>query len=187
MVTLSSTHRCAPTAGTRPFHHRLRCDWQLDLAPSMPTHPTNRTRWLVLLFVIGLVEALYAFDASAGFLATWPTFTTNYDLQAEGFRSGHLWVALAPAPELLAQADPFDPAHSRLWAWDLSLYKGHYYMYWGPLPALAIAAIKTAARLKTPIGDQFALFTFMSLTALSGALLIDRMARRVFPRVPFPV
>jgi hypothetical protein len=142
-------------------------------------------RWLILLGVLAAVEALYVFYVSAGFLADWPSYNTNYDLQAEGFRSGHLWVALPVAPELLAQANPFDPVNSRWWAWDFSLYKGHYYIYWGPLPALVIAAIKTITGRTAPIGDQFVLFTAMSLAVLAGALLIERMARRLFARVPF--
>jgi hypothetical protein len=141
-------------------------------------------RWVVLALVVGAIQTAYVFFVSAGFLRVWPTLNINYDLLAEGFRSGHLYTILVPAPELVAQANPFDPAFSKWWAWDFTYYKGHYYLYWGPFPALVLAAFKALFHIHVAIGDQFALFAFTSLSMLAGALLIDRMARRLFPRVP---
>ena len=45
-----------------------------------------------------------------GAFTTWPTWNKNYDLLAEGFRSGHLYLSVPPPPALLAKADPFNPA-----------------------------------------------------------------------------
>ena len=141
-------------------------------------------RWLVLLLVALALEAAYVFFITAGTFTTWPTWTANYNLQAEGFRAGHLYLPIAPAPELLAQRNPYDWSNVRYWFWDASLYKGHYYLYWGPFPALALAAIKIVFRMKVEIADQFPVFAFYSLYLAAGVLLIDRMARRLFPALP---
>jgi hypothetical protein len=141
-------------------------------------------RTLLFAGLLIAIEISYLAIITAGHFTTWPTWNRNYDLLAEGFRSGHLYLAEAPRPELLAKANPFDPRWRPLWFWDASLHGGHYYLYWGPLPALALAAIKTAFRMRAPVGDQFPLFAFYTIALVSGALLIARMRRRLFPRAP---
>jgi hypothetical protein len=141
-------------------------------------------RRLWLLPLLALVLGVYALYCSAGTFGHWPEYSRYYDLLAEGFRSGHLYLPVAPAPELLAQADPYDPRHARLWMWDISLYGGKYYAYWGPLPALLQALTKSLLRIEGMIGDQYLVFFFTSLSAVLGALLIDAVARRHFPAVP---
>jgi hypothetical protein len=60
-----------------------------------------------------------------------------YDLMADGFLKGHLYLDVAPPPALLALEDPYDPAQNgNLRLHDASLYNGHYYLYWGPAPAI---------------------------------------------------
>ena len=124
------------------------------------------------------------FFVSAGRFTHWPTYLTFLDDQAEGFRARHLHFAIEPAAALLAKANPFDPAWKPLWYWDASLYNGHYYLYWGPVPALLLAGFKTLCRVHARIGDQYVVFALASLQALAGLLLIDRAHRRLFPAVP---
>jgi len=139
-----------------------------------------------LLLVLGsaVMEATSLFFLSAGRFTHWPTYLTFLDDQAEGFRARHLHFAIEPAAALLAKANPFDPAWKPLWYWDASLYKGHYYLYWGPVPALLLAGFKTLCRVHARIGDQYVVFALASLQALAGLLLIDRAHRRLFPAVP---
>ena len=103
----------------------------------------------------------YVFIVTAGRFTVWPTWNTNYDLLAEGFRSGHLYLARAPDPALLAKANPFDPAGGRSGSGTPACYDGHYYLYWGPLPAVAIAIVKTVFRIRGTVGDQFPLFAVL--------------------------
>ncbi len=140
--------------------------------------PHRRTILLAVLFV--LVEYVYVFLCTARTFDNWPTYNNYYDLLAEGFRAGHLNIAADPSAELLAKPNPYDHANSHLWMWDVSLYKGKYYLYWGPTPAILQALAKSALRIRGLIGDQYLVFTFFSLSALSGALLVDRMAKRLF-------
>jgi len=152
------------------------------------------SRWLrelprrrrALLLVLGFVaiEASYVFFVSAGRFTNWPTYLTFLDDQADGFRAGHLHLAVEPPPALVARANPFDPALKPLWYWDASLYRGHYYLYWGPVPSLLLAAGKTLFRVHARVGDQYVVFALASLQALAGLLLIDRAQRRLFPALP---
>ena len=139
-----------------------------------------------MLLVLGfaVIEVTYLFIVSAGRFTDWPTYLTFLDDQAEGFRAGHLHFAIEPAAALLAKANPFDPAWKPLWYWDASLYNGHYYLYWGPVPALLLAGFKTLCRVHTRVGDQYVVFALTSLQALAGLLLIDRAHRRLFPALP---
>src|SRR4051812_14306439 len=55
-----------------------------------------------------------------------------YQLLVRGFRKGHLYMDVEPAPELLALPDPYDPAqNSRYRVPDASYYRDHYYLYFG--------------------------------------------------------
>src|SRR5690242_10923799 len=146
--------------------------------------PRRHRRALLFAGLLIAIEISYVAIVTAGRFTSWPTWNTNYDLLAEGFRSGHLYLAEAPRPELLAKANPFDPRWRPLWFWDASLHGGHYYLYWGPLPALALAAVKTVFRMHATVGDQVPLFAFYSIALVAGALLIARMRRRLFPTAP---
>jgi hypothetical protein len=144
----------------------------------------QRRRGLVLLAAFAIIEVAYVFFVSAGRFTHWPTYLHFLDDQAEGFRRGHLHFAVEPAAALLAKANPFDPAWKPLWYWDASLYNGHYYLYWGPVPALLLAAFKTLFRVHGRIGDEHVVFVLASIQALAGLLLIDRMHRRLFSTLP---
>lgn len=141
-------------------------------------------RWMLLVLGFAVIEVVYVFVVSAGRFTHWPTYLTFLDDQAEGFRARHLHFAIEPAAALVAKANPFDPAWKPLWYWDASLYNGHYYLYWGPAPALLLAGFKTLCRVRARIGDQYVVFALASLQALAGLLLIDRAHRRSFPAVP---
>jgi hypothetical protein len=106
-------------------------------------------RWMLLVLGFAVIEVVYVFVVSAGRFTHWPTYLTFLDDQAEGFRARHLHFAIEPAAALVAKANPFDPAWKPLWYWDASLYNGHYYLYWGPAPALCWrASRRSAARVR---------------------------------------
>ena len=131
-----------------------------------------------------VVELAYVFVVSAGHFSDWPQVIDYYDLLVEGFRAGQLHIPLEPNPELLAQVDPYDERHLHLALGDASLHDGKYYLYWGPVPALLQAAAKELLGIRGLIGDQYLLFAFLSLSFVSMTLLLARMARDLFPRLP---
>src|SRR5579884_345569 len=59
-----------------------------------------------------------------------------YDLLAVSFVAGHLYLPIAPSPELLAASNPWDPQVGlRYGAQDLAFYNRRYYLYHGVTPA----------------------------------------------------
>jgi hypothetical protein len=141
-------------------------------------------RWLALALLCAASLIAYVFYASAGLWWPWKTHSSFYDQLAEGFRAGHLYLSVAPPPALVAQANPFQASNRPLWLWDASLYGGHYYMYWGPLPALLLAAVKTIFRMSRAIGDQYVMVALAAGQLVAGVVLVARMARRLFPGLP---
>lgn len=113
----------------------------------------------------------------------WPQYTANYSLLADAFLHGQTSVRIEPAPALLALPDPYDPTLNRhLRMHDLSLYRGKYYLYWGPVPA--ILEMPFVGLLHRPIGDQFLVFAFaFGLVAASAGLLCE-IRSRLFPEAP---
>ncbi len=107
----------------------------------------------------------------------------HYESLVEGFLAGHTHVSRAPAPELLALADPFDPvSNDRFRMWDATLYRGKYYLYYGPAPAVLLMLpwkILTGEHL--PQWSATAAFAIMGLGAL--ALLLASVRARHFPAV----
>jgi len=138
--------------------------------------------WLPLTVLLGC--AVYVYFLSAGGVQRWPVYGWYHDLLADGFRSGHLYIPRAPDPELIAAKNPYDPINSNHWLFDASYFKGKYYVYWGPFPALLQAAAKTVLGIKRSIGDQYVALFFLCVGNLFGALLVERLARRLFSKVP---
>jgi hypothetical protein len=139
---------------------------------------------VVLVAAILAVELIYVFVVSVGTFGDWPEYGQYYNFLAEGLRAGHLHLSLEPNAELLSKADPYAADNFRIWLWDASFYHGHYYIYWGPVPALLLAAVKILARTRAEIGDQYLVFAFLSVRLVAGTLLLDRLARRLVPRLP---
>jgi hypothetical protein len=155
-----------------------------------PGPETNRLRRvaravrgrLPLVCFLAVVVGFYVFLQSAGHWTGWPTWTLFLDPQAEGFRLGHLYLPEVPSRALQALPDPLNPAHMTLWRWDRSYYKGHFYIYWGLVPALLLAAVKVAFRVRGVVTDDVIVFVAFLGRLLAGTFLIRALARRIEPR-----
>ncbi|HET6250021.1 MAG TPA: hypothetical protein VFE47_20185 [Tepidisphaeraceae bacterium] len=130
--------------------------------------------------------AIYAWLISGGTIAHWHTYTDYYDLLARGFLRGQTHLVEDPAPALLKLADPYDPnLNEGLRLHDASLYRRHYYLYWGPFPALLLAIVRLFPFSSgTQIGDQYLVFAFAAGLLAFNALLLMRIRRIVFPEQP---
>jgi hypothetical protein len=122
----------------------------------------------------------------------WFTASTSGDLReaavfdyynplVDGFRWGHLYLAIEPDPRLVTAADPYDPAkNSELRLPDASYYRGHFYLYFGVAPAVTLMlpyAVVTGHHL--PQAAAVLVFCLLGITAASGLWLAVR--RRYFP------
>lgn len=136
----------------------------------------GRVWFLALLVAVCFV---YRFIGSAG-LDEWPVYGSYHDLQADAFLGGHLSLPIEPAPELLHAKNPYDTVNANYWWLDATFYRGKYYMYWGPVPALCLAVAKWVLGIRHALGDQYVAVAFHCLAFWCGALVVERMLRRLF-------
>ena len=113
---------------------------------------------LCYLFVL----AIYVWLISIGQWTKWPTISSYYDSLASSFSQRHLYLEINPDPALLALPNPYDPnARTGIdYPQDVSLYKGKFYLYFGPTPALILVIAKTV--FPVVIGDQYLVFAFIA-------------------------
>lgn len=135
---------------------------------------------LFVLPVLLIVISIYLWFASVSHEST----SRYYSLLATSFRNGELSLPLNPDPALLQLPNPYDPATRQgiKVPQDLSLYKGKFYLYWGPAPSLLLAMAQPL--LPGKIGEVYLLFIFMCGIFLSQFLLIMYLWQRFFREIP---
>ncbi len=108
----------------------------------------------------------------------------QYEYLAEGFLHGHTYLSVEPAPELLRLKDPYDPAANAPYRlWDASLYKGKFYLYHGPAPALVLM-LPWRVLTGRELPQRLAVAAFAAIGLVGLALLIRGVGKRHFPRLP---
>ncbi|MDX6714441.1 MAG: hypothetical protein QOH30_999 [Baekduia sp.] len=143
---------------------------------------------------------LVALCAAVGAYYLWSVWSTGspftfgttgpdyYNQLSTAFLHGHLYLPLQPDPHLLQLPNPYDPIangpfRNAQGSHDLSLYKDHYYLYWGPTPAL-LAFIPF--RL-LPLGDlpqTLAIFVFSFVGFCCSVAVLRTLVRRFAPDAP---
>ncbi|HLO15930.1 MAG TPA: hypothetical protein VK206_13940 [Anaerolineales bacterium] len=128
-----------------------------------------------LLIVIGI----YIWFMSVSHNST----SNYYALLATSFQQGDLSLPLRPDAALLALPNPYDPAARQgvKAPLDLSLYKGKFYLYWGPAPALLLAVIEPLFPGK--VSDAYLLTGFVCGIFLLLFLLIMHIWEQFFPEI----
>lgn len=134
-----------------------------------------------LVIAVILIYVWFAIPRSSN---EWEAPTNYYDLLATGFRNASLHLSLDPDPQLLALPNPYDPlARAGLETkWDLSLYQGKYYLYWGPVPALILSGIYSF--FHGTINDLTLALVFISGLLIVQVLLIFILWNRYFYNLP---
>jgi hypothetical protein len=135
-----------------------------------------------------LVLSIYVWYLTTGLWTSLPkTFATDlYDQLGTAFRKGQLFLDRRPAADLLALRDPFvvqQRKHVSSYIGDATLYGGKYYLYWGPVPALLLTAIKPTLYAGR-IGDEVLVLVFVSGTFMLASTLLVNLWRRHFGDVP---
>jgi hypothetical protein len=134
----------------------------------------------IFVFVI----LVYIWFASFGSWTHWESATHHYADLALGFKQGNLFLPLQPNRELLALSNPYDPSAREGISYpvDYSLYKGKYYLYWGPSPALLLLLINPFIRGR--VGDLYLVFSFVCGIFLLQSLLAITLWERFFHNLP---
>jgi hypothetical protein len=146
-----------------------------DAPASSHSGPRQLVRWAIVAAIAAVIGVYYwwAVRASGDSLFWKADLNGYYNLLARGFVSGHLYLPIQPAPELLALSNPWDPSVDRtLKLHDAVLYNGHYYLYFGATPAVLLF---TPWRLLSghDLPERFAIFllAFGGFLFSCGALL----------------
>jgi len=137
-----------------------------------------RTALSASLLVWAMGALVYVWIGSVGTWTHWPPTTSDFDLLAEGFIHGQLSLPVQPTPELLAMPDPYVMASRQYLPdlWDVSYYEGHFYLYWGPVPAVLLAALKLAVPIH--VNDGLLTLFFTAGLSLMGILCLLAFWRR---------
>jgi len=164
--------------------YRAACRFTTSLyrLPAFNTHE-RRGRFALTVAILCSLMAVMGY-ATAGTFTRWFSYPhTYYDRLAEAFRHGQLALLEQPDESLRSIPDPY-PYENRQdarYLWDISYYKGRFYLYWGPTPALVLAAAKSV--VNRVIEDQVLAIGFL----LGIAGLLPWIAYRLWQVVPSPL
>ncbi len=147
-------------------------------------HTSTGRFYLAVFMLCGFIIIIYIWFISIGLWTSWPNETSYYDLLATAFSKGQLAVDVQPDPALLTMENVYEPANREgiPMLWDATLYKGKYYLYWGPSPALFLAIFKLFSQQE--IGDKVITFIFTAGTFIFAALLILELWKKYFLETP---
>lgn len=136
-----------------------------------------RDYWYAVPLVLFIV-AVYVWFVSTGSWTNWVSPTHYYADLARGFARGKLYVAVRPDPNLLTATNPWEPLPNGGTAGllDLSYYRGRFYLYWGPVPAVLLLLVRPIINWR--VGDLQLAFAFSAgvciLQCLFAVLVWDR-------------
>lgn len=144
-----------------------------------------RSSRLRFALVTALALLIQYWVASAGFCSPMPSYETignHYWKLAEAFEMGQLHLNATPDPKLLAAPDPFDPFNQLPKYHDASLYRGKFYLYFGPVPALVLMAVRPLG-LAMPNEAPLVLL-LAGLTTAAGAWILAQIWRQEYSDLP---
>jgi hypothetical protein len=144
---------------------------------------TNQVSFIAAISIL-LVLFAYLWFGSFGLFNHLPTITAYYDKLATAFKHGSLSLDEQPDPALLALENPFDRSK---WTGinvptDYSIYKGKFYLYFGPVPATFLTLTKFMG-FGTK-GDQYPAFGFLCGIFVIQSLLLVWVWKRHFSNLP---
>ena len=136
---------------------------------------------------IGVTLFLFVLSATWGHFE-WQTHreNSNYWALSDAFLQGQLHLPIEPQPELLSLPNPYIRSQRSgiPYIWDASLYKGRYYLYFGPVPAL-VAFIPFKLLFGDYPSDNGVIFTF-SLLATTLLYVACRLVSGRLTQAPPP-
>ena len=162
-----------------PFHNLL------EAHPAVVESAKTIWKYRFVIPAVGFVLVVYVWFISVGLWTTWPARSAYYSMLARGFLKHELSLPVEPSKELLALSNPYDPAQRATVnkvPLDFSLYQGKFYLYWGPVPALILAALKLLIPKDLP--DLYLVFVFSCGLFLWQTQLVISIWDRYFQNLP---
>jgi len=144
----------------------------------------KRRGWIALGLLFVGIELAYVFLVSVGLWTEWPPTTRYYDMLAESFIHGEVSLPIEPSPSLANLDDPYDPVERQdiPILFDASYFRGKYYLYWGPAPAVVTAFWKMVTNRN--VGDEHIVFIAVNTISVFSALTVIYLKRRYYPTMP---
>ncbi|WP_445148496.1 hypothetical protein [Baekduia sp. Peel2402] len=154
----------------------------------------SRLTWpgVVVAVAVLLLLAFYAWTASS---AGDPFNKVNqynfssggsdyYNLQADAFLHGRLWLDVPIDPKLKSAANPYlvDVPRTVKGLPDGSFYNGRYYMSWGPAPA--VTTFLPPRLLGLELRENLAVVLYLFFGVLMAGATLRLLLRRVVPSAP---
>ncbi|RJP49940.1 MAG: hypothetical protein C4586_06620 [Anaerolineaceae bacterium] len=139
----------------------------------------------LLAHIWAVIFLIYAWFITFGNFTTWKNTTHYYTQLADAFGRGQLYVDVEPGKALLEAETPYSPTSRPPFndeVWDMSLYKGKLYLYWGPVPALLITPIQLLSGKS--VNDIYLVYFFLAGMLVFNSLLIAKLWRRYFENIP---
>jgi len=140
---------------------------------------------LIPLAGLGIcIVLVYIFFATSGLMFDLPPTSNVYGFLADSLSQGRLDLLIDPPPELSLIGNPYDPDQREgidVYM-DASYYKGRYYAYWGPAPAVLAAVLLAVSH--HPVDDPLIVLGATFVSFLLATLIILRLRRLHFPRLP---
>ncbi|MBC8336045.1 MAG: hypothetical protein ISR59_00330 [Anaerolineales bacterium] len=108
----------------------------------------------------------------------WPSGKDYYWKLSQAFQQGQTHLLVEPSPELLQLENPYDlqQRNGIEYLWDTSFYKGKYYLYWGPIPA--VIGVLVSSITSKPVTDTGLVFLFVIGIASFSVLLLRDIHRK---------
>lgn len=157
---------------------------RMSLQPTPRSRRRGNAAVLCLLGLFVLVLHFWSASQPGGWGPVESKPPGMYGLLTEAFAAGQMHLKVDPPAELLQLPDPYDPvANARYRLHDATLFNGHYYLYFGPSPVLALM-LPWRLLFGNYLTEAFAIAVFTSVGFLATALLLVRLARRHFPHLP---
>lgn len=130
--------------------------------------------------VCALISAYALWYSSAGQFPHFPPVQNDYIALGQAFLHGQVSLLEQPNPQLAALPNPYDYRQRSgiSFHFDASYYRGRYYLYWGPIPAL-VAAVWQALTGIAPSGPLLVVLPYIGLAAVFFAILAQ--ISRYFP------
>lgn len=145
----------------------------------------ERRYFLALGPIYVLLVGFYVWSVeNSGTSLTGYCASTHYDELARAFKMHQLSLPVDIDPVLLHAPNPYDPQYiDGHFIWDLSFYKGHYYLYFGATPCVLLFypwLMITGQDMNECLGYV----VICSVNLLLFGLMLRAFSRHLFPNCP---
>ena len=107
---------------------------------------------------------------------------SHYTLLTDAFIFHQTYLRVTPSPELLALPDPYDPDRNAQYKLhDASLYKGKYYLYFGPAPVVLLFLPYWRVKQEF-LPDGMGVFLFAVAAYVLSCLMLKLVLETWWPR-----